>query len=133
MGISTHETSERSLAAIVGDATRELSTLFRQEVELAKSELRAEVAKAGAGAAMIGAAGVLAAIAVLFFSAALGLGLWQLWLQPWAAALVVALLYVVAAVALVAGGKRALGGFSPPARTIRTIKEDVAWARSRKS
>jgi protein-S-isoprenylcysteine O-methyltransferase Ste14 len=133
MGISTHETTDRSLAAIVGDATRELSTLFRQEVELAKSELRSEVAKAGTGAALIGAAGVLAAIAALAFSSALGLALWQLWLEPWAAALVVGLLYVVAAAVLALSGKRALGGFAPPARTIRTIKEDVAWARSRKS
>jgi hypothetical protein len=77
---------------------------------------------------------VLVGVAFLFLSAALGFGLWELGMFAWAAALTVAVLYLVIAgiMALVARGT--LKNFKPaPERTIRTIKEDVAWARNRKS
>lgn len=134
MSMSAKESTERPLSAIIGDATREMSTLVRQEIELAKSELSREVAKAAAAGGMFGAAGVLAALAVVFLSAALGLGLWELGMYGWAAALTVAVLYLVIAGIMVLVGRRVLKAFEPaPERTIRTIKEDVAWARSRKS
>jgi uncharacterized membrane protein YqjE len=131
--MSASSTSDRSLSAIVGDATREMTTLVRQEIELAKLELRGEVGKAAAAGGMFGAAVALAGVAFLFLSAALGLGLWQLGLPAWAAALVVAVAYLVVAAVLAGVGRGAIKRFRPaPERTIRTIKEDVEWARSRK-
>ncbi len=82
---------------------------------------------------MFGAAGVLVAVAFLFLSAALGLGLWQLGMYAWAAALTVGVLYLAVAGILAIVGRRAVKSFRPaPKRVIRTIKEDVAWARNRK-
>lgn len=133
MSMSANGPSERSLSALVGDATRELSTLVRQEIELAKLELSREAGKAASAGGLFGAAGVLVAVALLFLSTALALGLVELGMYPWAAALTVALgsLLVAAIMALV--GRSALKSFRPaPERTIRTIKEDVAWARNRK-
>lgn len=132
--MSGNQSTDRSLSAIVGDATRETTTLIRKEIELAKLELKSEAAKAAAAGGMFGAAGVLAVVAFLFLSAALGLGLWQLGMYGWAAALTVAALYLVIAGIMAFIGRRALKSFKPsPERTIRTIKEDVAWARTRKN
>jgi uncharacterized membrane protein YqjE len=133
MSMSAKVSTDRPLSAIIGDATREISTLIRQEIELAKLELRREAAKAAAAGGLFVAAGVLAGLAFFFLSAALGLGLWELGMYGWAAALTVALLYLVIAGIMIVVGSRALKSFKPaPERTIRTIKEDVAWARSRK-
>ncbi|WP_134768055.1 phage holin family protein, partial [Nocardioides sp. 1609] len=54
-GSSGHET--RSLGEIVGEVTTDLSTLMKQELELAKVELKQEAAKAGKGAGMLAGAG----------------------------------------------------------------------------
>lgn len=132
--VTTAPPADRPLSAIVGDVTRDMSTLVRKEIELAKLELSREAGKAAAAGGLFGAAGVLAVVAFLFLSAALALGIWQLGLQGWAAALIVGLLYLLVAGIMVLAGRGKLKSFKPaPRRTIRTIKEDVAWARSRKS
>ncbi|NKX51846.1 phage holin family protein, partial [Arthrobacter deserti] len=46
-----------SLGEIMGEVTRDLSTLMRQEVALAKAELKESAGKAGKGAGMFGGAG----------------------------------------------------------------------------
>lgn len=133
MSLPEPQSAERPLSAIVGDATREMSTLVRKEIELAKLELTKEAGKAAAAGGLFGAAGVLVVIAVFFLSAALGLGLWQLGMYAWAAALTVGLLYILIAAGLALAGRRSIKSFKPsPDRTIKTIKEDVAWARNRK-
>ena len=46
-----------SVGALIGEVTKDLSTLMRQELELAKVEMKAEAKKAGQGAGMFAAAG----------------------------------------------------------------------------
>lgn len=134
MNTPANETTDRSLSAIVGDATREMTTLIRKEVELAKLELSREAGKAASAGGLFGGAGLLAVVALLFISAALGLGLWELGMYPWAAALTVAVLYLVVAGIMTVVGRGKLRALKPaPERTIRTIREDVAWARNRKN
>jgi hypothetical protein len=134
MATSTSHSAERPLSAIVGDATRDISTLVRKEIELAKLEVSREAGKAAAAGGLFGAAGALAAVAFVFLSAALGLGLWELGMFAWAAALTVAVVYLLVAGVLALIARRALKNFKPaPGRAIQMIKEDVAWARNRKS
>lgn len=134
MSVSPNQSTDRSLSAIVGDATRDISTLVRKEIELAKLELTREAGKMAAAGGLFGAAGALAVVAFLFLSAALGFGLWELGLEPWAAALAVGVLYLLIAGIMAAVGSRTLKNVNAtPERTIRTIKEDVAWARNRKN
>ena len=57
-----------SLGEIIGDISDGLSTLFRQEVELAKAEVRQEATKAGKAAGMLGGAGFAGYLAVLLLS-----------------------------------------------------------------
>jgi hypothetical protein len=121
--------SDASLGELVGQASKELSTLFRKEVELAKTELSGEIAKAGKGAGMFGGAGVVALYGVGFLMLA-GM-FWLGTVMPLGfAALIVAGVCLLGAGALALTGKRAMRTLSPkPERTIRTLKEDVQWAR----
>ena len=62
---------EKSLGELVGAMASDLSSLVRQEIELAKVELRDEAKRAGTAAGMFGAAGVGAWMAVIMLSFAL--------------------------------------------------------------
>ncbi|HSN37828.1 MAG TPA: phage holin family protein, partial [Arthrobacter sp.] len=60
-----------SLGDLLGEVTRDMSTLMRQEVELAKVELRQSATRAGKGAGMLAGAGVAGHFVLLFLSLAL--------------------------------------------------------------
>lgn len=125
----TGKTTEPSLGELVGQATKELSTLVRKEVELAKAELSTEVAKAGKGAGMFGGAGVTAMYGLTFVSLAAMFGLGAI-MPLGFAALVVGVVYLAVAGVLAMTGKKAFQEFHPvPERTIKTLKEDAQWAR----
>jgi hypothetical protein len=53
-------------------------------------------------------------------------------LQPWAAALIVAVVYGIVAFVLVQNGKKKLHEAAPPLtpKTTQTIKDDIAWAKT---
>lgn len=120
---------DTSLGALVGQASKELSTLFRKEVELAKAELSGEIAQAGKGAGMFGGAGVVALYGVGFAMLAGMFGLGAVMPLGWAALIVAGACLLVAGL-LALTGRRAMRRVSPkPERTIRTLKEDVQWAR----
>jgi hypothetical protein len=126
---SSRRETDRSLGELVGEATREVSALLRAEVELAKIEIRHEVSKAGKATGLLGAAGVLAWFAVTFLSAALAFGLVELGLSGWQATLAVGMVYAVGTVICALLGKRQVATVHAPERTIKRLKEDVAWAR----
>jgi hypothetical protein len=122
--------SEQSLGELVATATRDLSVLVHQEIELAKAEL-AEQAKRGAiGAGLFGGAGVLALLGLLLlcFSVSFviaeegGLAVWQ-------GFLIVGGAFVIAAGALGLLGARAFSSISGPDRTKRTVKSVLASIR----
>lgn len=126
-------TDQRSLGDLVSDVTGDLSRLFKQEVELAKTELKQELGKAGKGAGLLGGAGLAGFFTLLFASLALT---WLLdnWLPLEAAALITAGLWGLVALVLALTGKKDLQESNPQLpRTQQTLEEDVAWARARKS
>ncbi|GGO12179.1 phage holin family protein [Micromonospora parathelypteridis] len=98
MSAPEKERTQASVGELLGDVTRDVSTLVRKEVELAKAELREEVSQAGKAGGMFGGAGLAGFLAVLFVSYALWWGLSNTMDQGWAA-LIVAVLW-----AAVAGG-----------------------------
>lgn len=120
---------DASLGELVGDIADDLSQLMRQELELAKAELKEEATKAGKGAAMYGGAGfagyltvVLLSFAAVFgIGAAIGLG--------WAALIIAAVWAVIGAV-LYARARAQMREVDPtPRRTMQTLKEDAQWAK----
>ena len=123
---------EPTLGELVSGMTADVGTLVRKEMELAKAELREEAKTTGKAAGMLGAAGVAAHFALLFLSFALAWGLTEI-LPEGFAFLLVGVLYAIAAAVLATKGKERMQAVRPPEQTIETLKEDVAWARARKS
>lgn len=130
----THETADgRSLGELVGDIATDLTTLVKQEVELAKTELRTEATRAGKGVGLFGGAGVAGHLALLFASFAL-LFLLDSWMHAGWAALIVAALWGAAAAVMAASGRKELKSMNPTLPTTQeTLKEDAAWARQLKN
>jgi len=126
-------TEERSLGDLVSEVTQDLSTLIRQELELARAELGAEAKKAGKAGGLLGGAGYAGHMVALFASLALTLAL-GLVMPLSLAALAVAVLWAVVGFVLYRKGRQELATVHPkPERTIESIKEDVQWASPRRS
>jgi hypothetical protein len=112
-----------SLGELLGNVSRDLSTLMRQEVSLAKAEVRAEAVKAGKGAGMLAGASLAGWLTVLFASIALWWALANV-MDEGLAALIVAVLWAVIGGVLYATGRRALRSMNPtPERTVDTVKQ----------
>ena len=123
---------ERPLGEIARDLTRDVSLLVRQEVELAKAEMAQKGRIAAPGLGMIGGAGVVGLMAAGALTASLILVL-SIFLPGWASALIVGTALGAVAFVLAKQGKERVGeaGAPVPEQTIETVKEDVAWAKTR--
>jgi putative superfamily III holin-X len=121
---------DQSLGELVATATRDLSELIHKEIELGKTEIAAEAKRAGIGAGFLSGAGLFGVFALVFFNFAAAYGLAAgADIPVWAGFLCVGGLYAIIGGALVALGMGKLVKVGPPARTIRTVKDDVAWAK----
>lgn len=142
---------DRSLPELVKELSGEISTLVRQEIELARAVVRedlgeardslkqdVEVAKeelsekgkhAGKAAGMFGAAGVAAVLALGALSVFLFLIL-NAAVRDWLAALIVMALWLVVALVLVSRGRAELKemGSPLPQRAIERVRTDVERA-----
>lgn len=118
-----------SVGELVGDISADFSRLLRDEVSLAKAELREEAAKAGkAGAsfAVAGFAGYMTAV-VLTLAAVFALG--NVMNLAWAALIVTGVWALIALIGFLLGRRR-IRDFSPmPQQTVETLREDVRWLR----
>jgi Putative Actinobacterial Holin-X, holin superfamily III len=120
---SRADVEDVSLGELLGNVSRDLSTLMRQEVSLAKAEIRAEVVKAGKGAGMLAGASLAGWLTVLFASIALWWALANV-MDEGLAALIVAVLWAVIGGVLYATGRRALRSMNPiPERTVDSAKQ----------
>jgi len=111
-----------SVGQLLGEISGDISTLMRQEVELAKTELQQSASKASKGAGMLGGAAVAGHMVLLFLSVALWWGLGDLMGLGWSA-LVVALIWAVIAAALAVTGRSQLKEVSGLPKTAETAKE----------
>jgi hypothetical protein len=119
----------KSIGQLIGDVSDDLSRLFRQEVELAKAEVRAEASKAGKAAGMLGGAGVAAHMAALLLSLAVMFALGAVMPLGWAA-LIVTVVWALVAAVLYSSGRAEMRTVSPvPKRTVETLKEDAQWLK----
>lgn len=131
---STVGRRDEPLGDVARDLTRDLSLLVRQELQLAKAEMAEKGRTAVPGIGMIGGATVAALLAGGALTAAAILVL-AIFLPEWLAALLVGAVLAVTAYVLVKQGKErvAEAGAPIPEQTIETVKEDVAWAKTRAS
>ena len=111
-----------SLGELLGDVTRDLSTLMRQEVELAKAELKQSATKAGKGSGMLAGAGVAGHFVLVFLSLGLMFALGALMPLGWAA-LIVAVVWGNIAAVLASIGRKELKQIKGLPQTGETLSE----------
>lgn len=124
---------EQSVGELMSEITADLSRLVRQELELAKAEVKEEAGKAGKAAGMLGGAGYAAHMLLLFGSFTLVFALSAVMGLGWAC-LIVTVVWGTAAAVLAITGRKTLRTVHPkPERTVETLKEDAEWARHPRS
>ena len=113
---------DRSLGDLIGEVTEDLSTLVRQELELAKAELQQTASRAGKGAGMLGGAAVAGYFVLLFASIALwwaiGTGTGLGW-----SAVIVAVIWGIIGAVLAAAGRTSLRSVRGLPKTADTVKK----------
>jgi hypothetical protein len=115
--------SSLSVGELVGSISKDLSTLMRQELDLAKAEIKQEAVKSGKAAGMYGAAGFAGYMVLLFASIALWWGLANVMDESWAALIVTGVWAVIGAVAYSRGRRQARQIHPKPELTVGTVKE----------
>ena len=131
MAVSEQEDlRERPIGDIAAQLMRDVSLLVRQEIALAKAELREKGRVALPGIGMIGGAGVVALCAAGALTAFLVLAL-STFLDAWLAALIVGAALAAVAAGLALAGKERVedAGALLPEQTIENVKEDAEWLK----
>ncbi len=118
-------TADQSFADLINNLTEDTARLFRQEVALARAEVKQEASVAAVAAALMATAGALGAIALILLSFAAVEGLQRaLDLDIAWTYLIIAVIWVVLAGVLFAAGRRKLRQVNPkPERTVETLRE----------
>ncbi|MCR2817172.1 phage holin family protein [Microbacterium jiangjiandongii] len=119
---SEQKAATTSLGDLLGEVTRDISTLMRQEVALAKAELKESATRSAKGAGLLGGAGYAALMAVFFLSFALWWALGTLVGGGWSGVIVAVLWGVIAAILFVVGRNKMKEVEGAP-QTVETLKE----------
>ena len=123
VGQPGRDVSNASVGELIGEVTRDLSTLMRQELDLAKAEVKQEAVKTARAGGMLGAAGFAGYMVLVFASIAAWQGLAEVMPSGWAA-LIVTAVWAVAGAVLFAMGRQRLREVNPkPERTMETVSE----------
>jgi uncharacterized membrane protein YqjE len=122
---------DASVTELLGELAGQMSTLFRQELALAKVETKDEAKRAGKAMAMFGGAGVAAWIGLLLASMAIAWLLDQ-GLNTALSFAIVAAVWLLVALVLAMRGRRTMAALQPLPTTTATLKEDVEWAKAQK-
>jgi hypothetical protein len=126
-GSPNGKSSGQLIAEIFADA----STLVRREIDLARQEIT-EIVREKATAAGLIAVGVVLGVLVLPFGLFTLYKVLDIWLAGWLAALIVTVFVAVFAAATFLAARRFLKSKFLPEKTIRSVKEDIEWAKDRK-
>ena len=119
---SEQQAAATSFGDLIAEVSRDISTLMRQEVELAKAELKQTAKQTGKGAGLFGGAGVAGFFALLFLSIALWWALGYLMGNAWSTVIVAVVWGVVAAV-LYFTGKKEFDEVEGMPQTVDTVKQ----------
>jgi uncharacterized membrane protein YqjE len=120
---------DRSLGELFSELSRQTSTLIRQEVALAKAEMKQKGTEVGKDVGMMAAGGALAYAGLLALIATVIIILAE-FIPWWLSALIVSLVVLGVGGMLIQRGMSALKQTSmAPEQTIETLKEDKEWAK----
>ena len=121
-GVPDHGGSLSSVGDLLGEISSDLTTLVRQEIELAKAEVRQSVSRASKGGGMLGGAAFGGYMVMLFLSIALWWGLGNKLGRGWSG-LVVAGIWAVIAIVLAVLGRAQLKAVTGLPKTTQTAKK----------
>jgi hypothetical protein len=126
--------NDKSLGELFAELSQDTATLIRKEVELARVEITTRAARMGRHAAYIAVGGAIAYAGLLAIIAALVIILQLVGLTWWAAAAIVGIVVALIGYMFVQRGISALQRESlTPTETIKTLKEDAAWAKGQRT
>ena len=124
-------TEEPSLGDLFRQLAQESATLIRQEMELAKVEMRENARAFAKDAAKIAIGGVLLLVAALVLTAFLAVLLGDLLGNYWLGTLIVGAVYAISGVAMLKAGQKGLQTDDmKPEHTIASLQEDKRWAQA---
>ncbi len=120
------ESRTESTADLVRQAAEQISTLIRDELTLAKAEMREKAGRAGRGAGLFGGAGIVSLYGVLSVLTALVLLLAKA-MPAWAAALLVVIVLLIVAGVLALAGRSQVQRATPPVpeKALRGVRADI--------
>ncbi|MGB3223072.1 MAG: phage holin family protein [Desulforhopalus sp.] len=130
---SHNKKDEKSIANLVSDLTKEITTLFRQEIDLLKSEMSEKIGQTQSGVVslIIGGAVAYAGLLVLLLAAVLGLALFM---EGWLAALLIAVVVLIVGFSMISKAKSNLKAQNlMPQKTVAQLKSDQDMARQHTS
>jgi hypothetical protein len=121
---------DRSIGELFAQLAKETSTLVRQEVTLAKTEMSQKAGEVGKQVGFLAIGGAVAYVGLLAIIAAIVIALASLGLPWWLSALIVGVIVAAVGYFLVQRGLSALKRQNmAPQQTIDTIKEDAEWVK----
>lgn len=120
----------RGFGDLFGDLGRQVSTLVRREIDLARVEITSSINRLSRGAAMAGAGGAILYAGLLVLLAAFVLGLIEAGLDGWLAALIVAVVVLaIGGVVTWLGAKEIRETDLAPTQTAETVRENVEFVK----
>jgi len=127
-----NELRQEPIGNLLKRLSQETTQLVRQEIDLAKAEMTEKGKRAGIGAGIFGAAGVVGLLALGALTAFF-IMLLDGALANWLSALIVAVVYGAIAGVLALRGRDKVQEATPPVpeQTVETVKEDIQWAKTR--
>lgn len=130
--MSDQTTDDRPVGELIQEASQQTALLVRQELALAQLEMKEKGKRAGMGAGLFGGAGAVAFYGGGVLIAAIVLVLATA-LEPWIAALIVAVILFAVAGVLALTGKKQVDQATPaaPEQAIASTKRDVDEVKRR--
>ncbi|MCD9184872.1 MAG: phage holin family protein [Pyrinomonadaceae bacterium] len=120
---------DRSIGDLFSELAGETTTLVRQEIALAQTELTQKAVKTGKNVGFLVVGGAIAYAALLAILAAVIIGLGSV-IPMWLSALIVGVAVgIIAAIMIFSSLNKLKNADLAPRQTIETLKEDAQWLK----
>jgi len=126
---------QESTGSLIRGILNDLRTLIREEIALARAEMREQAGRARSAALSFGIAAAALAFGAIFLLIAVALGIANLLGWPaWTGFLIMALLLCIGGYFTLSSGRKQLASVhAMPEETVTTLKENSEWIAKRLS
>ena len=134
-GMANGDFVQESLGGLIRGILNDLRMLIREEIALARVEIREQAGRAKAAALSFGIAAAALAFGGTFLLVAIALGIANLLGWPaWTGFLIVALLLCIGGFVTLSSGRKQMATIhAVPEETVATLKENSEWIAKRLS